>query len=338
MIANDLIENTIHLPLGDRSDRAVFCYRILKGLLCIAFFLFCHDPIATASMASYPVPVPSQSLSGAIKQQGEGFDIMNVQLVLGSKLYFSNPGNKPLEVDIDTWRGRPIKRLKVTSHHRMAWQPKQFGVFVFYNAKTTDFSGFSPVHSDGEKIYQVVARRHVPTYPVPAYGVVAVTNRVGGGIPLSWQYGPQETPRGNAVDASPRFHAFMRRGPWMEVTGKTMTFHPWVLIVKAGQPIEIYDEDRMDHAFFPGDYPVMYDDRGHLHWYQESFNGFELHKDGGHRSITFLLPGIHHILCVYHSYPWKDTYKTHHKAGDFPYIMDAIVVVEPDTRGKTGRG
>lgn len=32
-----------------------------------------------------------------------------------------------------------------------------------------------------------------------------------------------------------------------------MTFKPWVLVVKAGQVIHIYNGDSMTHGFYPGD-------------------------------------------------------------------------------------
>ena len=111
-----------------------------------------------------------------------------------------------------------------------------------------------------------------------------------------------------------------------------MTFKPWVLTVKAGQAVHVYDEDAMDHAFFPGDYPVMYDDHGRIKMYHYGFSGFVLRMNGGHHTITFHRPGLYHILCTLHSYPWEHTYKSRRFYGGYPYVMDAVIVVEPNAK------
>ncbi|WP_156782015.1 hypothetical protein [Acidihalobacter aeolianus] len=264
---------------------------------------------------------------GVVAPDGLGFDVMNVQLVLGTHLRFDNSGRKTLKVDIDTWRGIRVRQLSVPAHGTAEWTPEHYGVYDYFNAGTTDFSGVKIDDGRGGKVYQVVARHRSANFPDPGYGVVVVTNRRGGGIPLSADYGSAEVPdprQGRTV------HAFMDRPrAWMEISSYTMTFKPWVLVVRAGQPIGLYNEDGMNHAFFPGSYPVMYDDRGHLRWYRDHFRGFVLHKDGGHRVVRFYRPGVHHVFCILHASPWRHTYRPHRMAGNFPYVMDAVIVVEP---------
>ncbi|MEJ2630851.1 MAG: hypothetical protein P8015_06430 [Acidihalobacter sp.] len=297
---------------------------------CIGALLTTHGAMAAMSTASHDMKtIPAD---GQVTFEKTGFSIMNVQLVLGSSLHFSNPGNSTLDVRIVTWRGKPVKDLSVPAHGHASWTPVHYGVYDYFDAKTTDFGSATIQGSDGEKVYQPVARKHSKAFPAPAYGVVAVTNAAGGGIPLSSSYGPTEVP--GATTLTGKHHrSFMKHAPWMEVPGGTMTFKPWVLVVKAGQPVQLYDEDGMDHAFFPGDYPVMYQNHDHIRSYDYRFQGFVLKKNGGHRPITFYLPGVHHILCVIHSYAWKHTYKSHHFYGGYPYVMDAVVVVEPDNKG-----
>ena len=283
--------------------------------------------------AAASVRAPGQSAAlilthGEIRPDGDGFNMMNVQLVQGSRLRFANPGDEPLDIKIVTWRGRPVKSLPIRAHSHAAWMPARYGVYVYYNAGTTNFGSVTLMGARGEKIDQPVARKHSRSFPAPAYGVVAVTNAAGGGIRLSSSQGPTETAgAGGRIEKHHR--AFMNRGPWMEVTGTTMTFVPWVLVVRAGQPIHVYNEDSMIHSFYPGDYPVMYEDHAHIRLYRYPFDGFKLAMNGGHRSIVFRHPGIHHIVCLIHAVAWKHTYRPYPQYGGYPYVMDAVIVVEP---------
>ncbi|MEJ2480359.1 MAG: hypothetical protein P8Y78_09320 [Acidihalobacter sp.] len=297
--------------------------RLAAGLLlgCTGVLLTTH-----AAFAASP-----QNMNGQVKFEGTGFNVMNVQLVLGTGLQFANPSNNALDVRIVTWRGKVVKNLSVPAHGRATWTPAHYGVYDYFDARNTDFGSVTIDGSDGEKVYQPVARKQSKAFPAPAYGVVAVTNASGGGIPLSSSYGAMEVPGASTLTGK-HHRAFMNKAPWMEVPGGTMTFKPWVLTVKAGQAVQIYNEDGMKHGFFPGAYSVMYDDRGRIKTYHHNFQGFDLHKNGGHRSITFKRPGIYHILCPIHSYAWDHTYKSHHFYGGYPYVMDAVVVVEPNVK------
>lgn len=73
----------------------------------------------------------------------------------------------------------------------------------------------------------------------------------------------------------------------------------------------------------------MYVDRGYIRSYRYSFMGFRLRMNGGQRSIIFHHPGIHHIICLSHSIAWRHSYRAYRKYGAYPYVMDAIIVVEP---------
>lgn len=285
-------------------------------------------PGAYANMTMALPTTGSNRATGRIVLEGAGFNVMNTQLVLGSTLHFSNPMKKRVDIRIVTWRGKAVKELSIPAHGHAIWKPKHYGVFDYLDAKTTGFGSVTIRGSDGEKVYQPVSKKTSKTFPAPAYGIIAVTNASGGGIPLSSDYGVMEVPNGSTLTGK-HHHAFMKHTPWLEVTGGTMTFKPWVLVVKAGQPVQIYNEDSMTHAFFPGYYPVMYQDGDAIRDYRYSFTGFLLDKSGGHRSITFHLPGIHHVYCVVHSYPWKHTYKPHTRYGGYPYVMDAVIIVEP---------
>lgn len=287
----------------------------------------CAVQAAAGASGALPRPKGPTHAKGVVTFNGTGFSVMNVQLVLGSRLSFSNPGDGALDVRILTWLGKPVANLPMRAHAHAAWTPARYGVYVYLNARTTDFGSVSIRGSHGEKVYQAVARKSSLTFPTPAYGVVVVTNAAGGGIPLSSSYGPAEVPAPG--DLSVKHHRrFMNHPPWIEVARGTMTYKPWVLVVRAGQPIHVYNSDSMKHSFFPGVYRVMDLNHGHVSWYH-GFRGFHLTMNEGHHTIVLHRPGVHHIFCKLHSYPWKHTYKPYTLYGGFPYIMDAVVVVEP---------
>lgn len=264
-----------------------------------------------------------------VKFDSTGFSAMNVQLVKGSSMRFANPTAHVLSLRVVTWRGRAVKSFTVPVHGSVSWKPSAYGVYDYYDAGDSGFGNVAIQGADGEKVYQVVARKHSTDFPAPAYGVVAVTNAKGGGIPLSTSYGPMEVPGRSTLLGKHRRSFMVANAPWMEVPGGTMTFKPWVLVIKAGQSVQVYNEDGMTHGFFPAAYPVLYEDHGKVKRYRRSFQGSVLGKDGGHRSIAFSKPGIYHILCPLHSYEWRHSYKSRRIYGGYPYVMDAVVVVEP---------
>ncbi|AOV15896.1 hypothetical protein BJI67_01350 [Acidihalobacter aeolianus] len=265
------------------------------------------------TLSSRVPPLPKQPFwtggkdmqwNGDIRFEKTGFSEMNVQLVLGSTLHFSNPTSQPLDLAIVTWQGEKAATLKIPAGGSADWKPTQDGIYEYYDAQATQFGTFHVPGSGSAQVQQVVAAKGAPNFPAPAYGVVAVTDATGGGVPLSAK-------------------------PDMTVPGGTMTYVPFVLVVKAGQTIHLTDNDGMDHSFYPGDYPVMFDDHGQIRFYHDAFRGITMHKNGGKAEITFYRPGLHHILCTIHSYPWRHTYRSHHFYGGFPYVMDAIILVEP---------
>lgn len=313
---------------GCEGHRKTTALRTLATSLIICFGALCVSRTADARSRFPGRLAQLERTHGEIRLEGDGFNVMNVQLVLGSRLRFANPADKPLDIGIVTWRGRLVKELSIPAHARAAWTPVRCGVYDYFDVETTDFGGVALKGAGGEKVYQPVARENSKSFPMPAYGVVAVTNSAGGGIAPSSRYGPLEA---SGASNSPGAHdsAFEKRGAWIEVSGATMTFEPWVLVVKAGQPIHLYNEDSMGHSFYPGDYPVMYKDHNQIHFYRYPFEGFKLRMNGGHRSITFHRPGIHHIVCYIHTIAWKHTYRSYPRYGGYPYVMDAVVVVEP---------
>ena len=298
----------------------------------LAVLFACAAMACTVGAAAVPGALPqlkgSVQAKGVVTFDGTGFNVMNVQLVLGSTLFFSNPRNSTLDLRIVTWRGELVTNLMVRPHARAAWTPLRYGVYDYFDARTTDFGSVTIQGSDGEKVRQVVARKGSHTFPAPDYGVVVVTNAAGGGIPLSSSYGPTEVP-GHTTLTGEHYHRFMNDPPWIEVTGGTMTFKPWVLVVQAGQRIHVYNSDAMDHLFFPAAFPVMDVNHGHVTWYRHSFLDRDVPMNGGHITIRFYHPGVYHIVCELHSHVWKHTYRSYRFYGGYPYVMDAIVVVEP---------
>lgn len=289
--------------------------------------LFLSQPAAASARALGQAAALIRS-HGEIGLDGDGFNVMDVQLVLGSRMRFANPGSEPLDIRIVTWRGRPVANLPIQAHSRAQWKPARYGVYVFYDAGTTDFGSVKLKGAHGEKIDQPVARKDSRSFPAPAYGVVAVTNAAGGGIRTSGSQGPVRAARsGKRTDE--RQGTLFNRGPRLEVSGTTMTFEPWVLVVRADQAIRVYNEDSMIHSFYPGDYPVMYKDHDHIRLYRYPFDGFNLAMNGAERSIVFRHPGIHHIVCLIHAVAWKHTYRPYPEYGGYPYVMDAVIVVEP---------
>jgi plastocyanin len=304
-----------------------------RGGAVAAVVIACAGTLLLSRAAAAPARVPGQSAlwgrsHGEIRLDGDGFNVMNVQLVLRSRLRFANPGDDPLDIRIVTRRGRLVKNLLIPAHSHAAWMPVRYGVYVYFNAGTTGFGSVTLMGARQEKIDQPVARKDSSSFPAPAYGVVAVTNAAGGGIALSASHGAMEGAGTGRRTGMPH-RAFMNRGPWLEVSGATMTFVPWVLVVRAGQPIHVYNEDSMTHSFYPGKYPVMDEDRDRIRLYRYAFKGFNLAMNGGERSIVFRHAGIHPIVCLIHAAAWKHTYRPYPGYGGYPYVMDAVIVVEP---------
>ena len=302
--------------------------RTLLALLFACAAMACTVETASAVPRALPQLKGSVQAKGVVTFDGTGFTVMDVQLVRGSTLYFSNPRNGTLDLRIVTWRGKPVKNLLVRPHARAAWTPLHYGVYDYFDANTTQFGSVTVPGSYGEKVRQVVARKGSPSFPAPAYGVAVVTNAAGGGIPLSSSYGPMEVP-GHTSLTGMHHHRFMNDPPWLEVTGGTMTFKPWVLVVPAGQRIHVYNSDAMNHVFFPSVFPVMEVNHGRVSWYRHSFLNYDVPMSGGHITIRFYSPGVYHIVCILHAHAWKHTYKPYRTYGGYPYVMDAIVVVEP---------
>ena len=320
------------LGIADAANRSLNSKKHAAGLLLACAATACMAQGAQAATASPAKDIGAIPANGQVVFEGTGFNVMNVQLVRGSSLQFANPGDAAVDLRIVTWRGKVVKDLKVPARGHAAWTPTRNGVYDYFDAKSTNFGSVPIDGADGEKVYQPVGHKiGSKAFSAPAYGIVAVTDANGGGIPLSSSYGPMEVPDTSTLTGK-HHRAFMNHANWMEVPGGTMTFKPWVLTVKAGQAIQVYNEDGMTHGFFPGTYPVMYDDHGHITSYRSDFQGFVLHKNGGHRSITFDRPGIYHILCPIHSYAWEHTYKSHRFYGGYPYVMDAVVVVVPNEK------
>lgn len=320
------VEKMHGLPEGTRLDRRES--KALAALLIAGVCMsFANQPAAASAQALAQSTNLARS-HGQIRLDGDGFNVMNVQLVLGSHLRFANPGNEPLDIGIVTWRGKRVKTLVIPAHSHAAWKPACYGVYDYFDAQTTDFGSVTLRRARERRIQQPVARKNSSSFPVPAYGVIAVTNAAGGGIPLSSSHGPTEA-SGAGRPAHGRHRSFMGHGPWIAVSGATMTFEPWVLVVEAGQLIHVYNEDSMTHSFYPGDYPVMYKDHDRIRLYRSSFDGFRLKMNGGERSIAFRHPGIHHIVCLIHTIAWKHAYRPYPGYGGYPYVMDAVIIVVP---------
>ncbi len=292
-------------------------------------------PLAVPAHAR-PLPVNSAQERGWILLDGDGFNVMNVQLVIGSRLVFANPGDEPLALRIVTWRGAVVKNLTVAAHAHAAWKPRRYGVYDYFDASTTAFGSARVMGAGDRKIFQPVARTGSKSFPAPAFGVVAVTNAAGGGIPLSGSDGSAEAPGTNQRAAAPDGSSASRE-PRLEVSGVTMTFEPWVLVVRAGQRVEVYNADSMVHGFYPGAYRVMYEDQGRIRFYRYRFDGFDLKMNGGHRSVTFHHPGIHPVVCLVHTVASRHTYSPLRSYGGFPYVMDAFIVVEPRKPRRTAQ-
>ena len=315
----------VHTCTGRSAPGSVHRMRAGNGVFAVFAVTALGAMLLAAPARARARPRAAAHDSGVIRPAGAGFNIMNVQLVRGSQVRFANPGNTPLRIRILTWQGRAVQRLRIAPHAQAGWTPARYGVYLYLNADTTDFGSAHITGAHGERVLQPLARRQARTFPAPAYGIVAVTNASGGGIALSRSHGLRE-----GADNGERIQPFMQRGPWIEVTRRTMTFMPWVLVVKAGERINVYNEDAMAHSFFPGVYPVLYENRRQIRFYRRTFGGFDLMKNSEHGAIVLHRPGIYHVICFIHSLPWKQTYKPLRRYGGYPYVMDAVIVVEPN--------
>jgi plastocyanin len=282
--------------------------------------LFCAPILAGAATTGAPRADGGRRV--VIRYAGTGFVPMAAEVTVGTRLSVVNPGDHVLDLSLVTPHGRPRGRFRVPPHGAVTLRLKRPGVEILYDADTTAFGG---LRVGGAAVRQPRARPGSADFPIPAYAVIAVTDTDGGGVPVS-----------------------ARRT--VAVPGTTMTFRPWVLVVRSGAVIRFINHDDMLHAVRPGAYRILYDDHGRLTNRRPRFQGFYLYPDGGEGRLAPRRPGLYGYYCFLHATPVAHSYipcgsygkggywvirlgaVPAHRCrvyGGFPYVMDGWILVEP---------
>jgi len=224
----------------------------------------------------------------------------------GSHVDFLNRGSLPLDL-----AAAPDSPTAVQTHLAPGAQGsvafEKPGTYLLYDKGTTRFD---------DKVGQVVARKTVDAFPRPAYAVVVATDRNGYGL---------EPGDGQIV-----------------IPETTMTFQPWSIVVKAGQPVRFRNDDGDPHVAMPSPEPMLMpmnagnsddSDSGARPWLQamNAFAPVNLPANGGTGEVRLSQPGVHHYYCPVHAaYDSEaDTFAPLRSYGGFPFVMDGIIVVLP---------
>lgn len=275
--------------------------RLLQGMLA---------GTGAAALAGTLGPVPVRAEQKAPAQgatmvfHGTGFEPMVAHLITGASLDFRNQASGPLQ--LASAPGAPVNvdhTVAPGAEAKLAFSKP--GIYLLYDARTTRFDG---------KVQQVVARQNSPSFPLPAYAIVVVTDRQGRGIPMT--------------------------KPDISIPDSYMTFEPWAIVVAVGAPIEFTNNDMDMHVVMPAPEPmVMPNPSGESQqlgtrlWLEtmEAFAPLTLKGGGGTGIITISQPGVHHYYCPVHSAYNANafTYAPLKSYGGYPFIMDGIIVVEP---------
>ncbi|GEM_PF-4128430 len=260
--------------------------------------------------------------AGVIRYTGTGFAPMGAVVRTGTPLRIVNASDRVLDLVRVSPRGRVLGTLRVPVHRGAALRPTRLGVEVLYDATTTAFGG---LRIGGLAVDQPRAQRRSPEFPIPAYAVIAVTGKNGGGVPVS----------GTGA---------------IGVSASSMTFRPWILVAQTGTAIEFVNHDGMLHAVAPAPYPVLHDEHGRIFERRGRFQRFYLYPGGGKEFLTLSAPGLYHCFCPLHATPAAHTFvpcgsygrqglwvvDPGHLRGrlcrgyaGFPYVMDGWILVVP---------
>ncbi len=232
--------------------------------------------------------------------RGAGFSPLVSRVVSGETIKITSTARTKLHLVSAPQAPQPVT-LTVAAGGRVSLRLTKPGVYLLYDDVTTRFD---------RRVGQVAARKGSRQYPLPAYAVMVVTNRAGGGI--------QPT------------------GAHVNIPDTSMTFQPWVTVVKAGTPVTFTNNDMDLHVVTASTEPMITPKSGRgegpLKERMSPFAPLTLPAHGGSATITLNRPGVYHYYCPVHA-AYDEAYHTFQPLknfGSYPFVMDGVIVVLPN--------
>lgn len=235
---------------------------------------------------------------------GHGFSPMMSHITVGSELELVSVSNNPLR--LVSAPNTPETIARALTHNRpTTLRFSKPGLYLLYDEVTTRFDA---------KVGQVVARKESRQFPMPAYMVILVTDRHGGGLSPTARH--------------------------ITIPDSYMTFEPWACVVRANESVTFTNKDMDTHIVMPSPEPMLMPkhkigeaDMEDKLWQQRmnSISPITLNSRGGAGALTLKQPGLHHYYCPIHvAYSATDyTFYPLKSYGGYPFIMDGVIVVLP---------
>ena len=254
---------------------------IAAGALTLTALAVEAPPAALASTAA--------AASRRMRFHGTGFQPMIAAVTLGETLRVESVAARALRLVSAPTAPQRIERL-VEAGRTVLLRPRKPGLYLLYDDLTTRFD---------PQVGQVAARSDSPFFPMPAYAVVLVTDRAGGGVALT--------------------------GADVNIPDTTMTFQPWAVVCEAATPVRFTNNDMDAHVLAPTPEPQA--QRG-------SFDPLPLPAHGGTGVVRLAEPGLYHYYCPVHARyrPAEYTFEPLRNFGGFPFVMDGVIAVMPAGR------
>ncbi|AOV15719.1 hypothetical protein BJI67_00390 [Acidihalobacter aeolianus] len=235
---------------------------------------------------------------------GHGFYPMMSHVITGAVLELESVSNEILKLISAPSTPEKIN-LTLAPKDKAHLRFNKPGLYLLYNGITTRFD---------TKVGQVAARKESRQFPMPAYMVILVTDRHGGGL----------NPTARRVT----------------IPDSYMTFEPWACVVRANESVTFTNKDMDTHIVMPSPEPMLMPkhkfgeaDMEDKLWQQRmnSISPITLNSRGGAGTLTLKQPGLHHYYCPIHvAYSATDyTFYPLKSYGGYPFIMDGVIVVLP---------
>ncbi len=246
----------------------------------------------TALAAETPQAAMASTAAAAsmrMRFHGTGFQPMIATVRLGQTLRVESVAARELRlVSAPTAPQHIARRLEAGGS--VVLRPRKPGLYLLYDDLTTRFD---------PQVGQVAARSDSPFFPMPAYAVVLVTDRAGGGLALT--------------------------GTDVNIPDTTMTFQPWALVCEAATPVRFTNNDMDAHVLMAA--PDRQGQRG-------PFGPLSLPAHGGTATLRLAAPGLYHYYCPLHARyrPAEYTFEPLRSFGGFPFVMDGVIAVMPAGR------
>ena len=220
---------------------------------------------------------------------GTGFAPMVATVRRGESLQIQSVATRALRLVSAPSAPRSIVRV-VGAGRAVSLRLSEPGLYLLYDALTTRFDA---------GVGQVAARSDSPHFPLPAYAVVLVTDRDGGGLALTAAH--------------------------INIPDTTMTFQPWQVVCAAGAPVRFTNNDMDAHVVLPAPGATGR---------HRSFGALALPAHGGTGVLRLARAGLYHYYCPLHARyrPRQYTFEPLKRFGGYPFVMDGVIAILPPTR------